>query len=149
MTVAHRSETPTAVAIGLGWFAATLVLPIGWHGLMGAMYLGIAASAPSSGNPSGVGVVGLLGAAKVVGGLFAAGTGVFAGVGCWRGLHGDHRLASRAAYWALGMSGLGVVGSVLTFDCIGALVGLVPVAFAGVTAWFALQLARELRDAES
>lgn len=146
MTVARRSEMPAALAIGLGWFAATLALPILWHGLMGVMYLGIAASGPGGGGARWM--VMLLGGAKVSGGLLATGTAVFAAVGCWRGLHGDHPLAVRAAFWAFGVSVLGVVGSGLTFDCLGALVGLVPLGFATVTAWFALQVAREARDAE-
>ncbi len=143
-----------AVTVSLGVLGASLALPFVWHFAMVGGYSWMmlqALTGQGTAMPVDAFTTGLfafLFVGKLVGTLATGIGGGAAAVACARALRGDESLLFRAAGIAVGAAVLGFVGSVFTFDCLGAMVQTVPLVVAVITVALVARRARELRDAE-
>lgn len=153
MSDPRTEESETLAVVGVGLQAGILVLPVGWFALESLGYLAIALvgawgvtqrAAPSS-DAGAFAVLALFGVVR----LAAFGVAAAAAVGCLRacilGFRGDGSRLGRAAVWGLAAAVLSLVGSAVTFDCVGMAVSVPPILVGGLALSVAGAHARHLR----
>lgn len=146
------SETATVLTVAVGVFAAACGVPVLWHGGMGLVYAGLAATQLGSGtapDPVGLALLAFFGVTKLGAALVLGTAGLYAAVATARALRGDDAMLVRAAGWGAAAALLVVVGDTLSCDCLGGAAATVTGAVGAVATTVALRRARELRDTPS
>jgi hypothetical protein len=148
------SEVRTGLLVATAGYAVTTVVPLCWHGAMGAFYgwlvldeFGSGRVPPSTEGAMVVALMAFFGLLKLTAATLLVASGAFAGAGCLGAVRGDDGRLLRSAVGAGAVGVLVEVGAILSCDCVGAGAGLLPALLGAAAAFLASQHARGLRDA--
>jgi hypothetical protein len=154
----RKTELQSLTSVGLGLLAFGFLIPVLYGLVTSLLYLvmfaimSFAAATSTADSISADDWFGLAFPAvflfvRLAGTLVAIGAAVVVGRAFLRSLNGDLEPAPRAAMVGVAAAILGVVGSVLTFDCLGLVTAIVPAITSPIAAWAAIRVARDARDA--